>query len=136
MSDHSKVALGFYSTSVAILTTLAGMKRLDTGAFVKEYESENKEYEQALQMTVSEVISEDPRFIEKEPPPISEEFEIGSKVFFLGDHAYGVAAQVSETSQNSLAVMLAVSKHLTIFMERFLPSLSVLPEREDGNRPL
>lgn len=93
-----------------ILTPLPGMKRLDTGAFVKEYESENREYEQALQMTVSEVISEDPRFIEKEPPPISEEFEIGSKVFFLGDHAYGVAAQVSETAQNSLAVMLAVSK--------------------------
>ena len=89
------------------------MKRLDTGAFVKEYESENREYEQALQMTVSDVISEDPRFLEKEPPPISEEFEIGSKVFFLGDHAYGVAAQVSETAQNSLAVMLAVSSDFT-----------------------
>ena len=85
------------------------MKRLDTGAFVKEYEPQSKEYEQALQMTISEVISEDPRFIEKEPPPISEEFEINSKVFFLGDHAYGVAAQVSETTATSLSVMLAVS---------------------------
>ena len=58
-----------------------GLKRLDTGAFVKDYEGREKEVEQAVQMTVSEVVSEDPRFIEKDAPPLAEEFPDGTKVF-------------------------------------------------------
>jgi hypothetical protein len=50
------------------------LKRLDTGAFVKDYEGADKEVEQAVQMTLSEVASEDPRFAEKDAPPLSEEF--------------------------------------------------------------
>ncbi|KZT29735.1 hypothetical protein NEOLEDRAFT_470473 [Neolentinus lepideus HHB14362 ss-1] len=83
------------------------LKRLDSGAFVKDYEEANKEVEQALQMSLSEVMSEDPRFMEKEAPPLSEEFPEGSKVFFLGEHAYGVAAQITGTTQDSLSVVLA-----------------------------
>ena len=86
-----------------------GLKRLETGAFVKDYEGANKEMEQAVQLAVPEVVSEDPRFAEKEPPPLSEEFPEGSKVFFLGEHAYGVAAQVHGTTTDSLSVVLAVS---------------------------
>lgn len=61
-------------------------------------------------MTVPEVVSEDPRFVERPPPPLSEEFPVESKVFFLGEHAYGIAAQVSETSDKDgkLSVVLAV----------------------------
>ena len=83
--------------------------RLDTGAFVKDYEGSDKEVEQAVQMAVSEVNSEDPRYLEKEAPPLSEEFPEGSKVFFLGEHAYGVAAQVFGTTEDTLSVNLAVS---------------------------
>ncbi|KZT67451.1 hypothetical protein DAEQUDRAFT_673200 [Daedalea quercina L-15889] len=86
---------------------LKGMKRLDTGAFVKDYEGPDKETEQPVQLTVSEVVSEDPRFMEKDPPPLSEEFPEGSKVFFLGEHAYGVAASVSATTTDTLSVILA-----------------------------
>ncbi|TBU45695.1 hypothetical protein BD309DRAFT_859613 [Dichomitus squalens] len=86
---------------------LKGLKRLDDGAFVKDYEGPEKETEQAVQMAVSEVNSEDPRFLEKEAPPLSEEFPDGSKVFFLGEHAYGVAAQISATTQDTLSVILA-----------------------------
>ena len=60
-------------------------------------------------MAVTEVSSEDPRYIEKEAPPLSEEFPEGSKVFFLGEHAYGVAAQISETTKDRLSIVLAVS---------------------------
>lgn len=91
------------------------LKRLDTGAFVKEYEGQSKEFEQALQMVLPEVISEDPRFVEKDPPPLSEEFPVDSKVFFLGDHAYGVAAQITETKETTLSVMLAVSLHFSFY---------------------
>ena len=83
--------------------------RLDTGAFVKDYEGSDKEVEQAVQMAVSEVNSEDPRYLEKEAPPLSEEFPERSKVFFLGEHAYGVAAQVFGTTEDTLSVILAVS---------------------------
>ena len=60
-------------------------------------------------MIVADVHSEDPRFMEKEPPPLSEEFPVDSKVFFLGEHAYGVAAQISATTTDTLSVVLAVS---------------------------
>lgn len=97
------------------------MKRLDTGALIKDYEGQDKEIEQAVQMTLSEVASEDPRFLEKDAPPLSEEFPDGSKVFFLGEHAYGVAAQVSAASDTTLSVVLAVSYLLSISVFRLMP---------------
>lgn len=69
-------------------------------------------------MTVSAVGAEDPRYLERPAPPLSEEFPEGSKIFFLGEHAYGVAAQVSATTDTSLSVILAVS-------DRFFSSVPV-----------
>ena len=89
-----------------------GLKRLESGAFVKDYEDASKEVEQAVQMSVPEVVFEDPRFMEKPPPPLSEEFPEGSRIFFLGEHAYGVAAQVSGTTEDTLSVVLAVCDFL------------------------
>ncbi|CAK5283845.1 unnamed protein product [Mycena citricolor] len=86
---------------------LKGMKRLESGALVKDYEGADKEQEHAVQMTLSEVASEDPRFLERAAPPLAEEFPEGSKIFFLGEHAYGVAAQVSATTDKTLSVVLA-----------------------------
>lgn len=76
---------------------------------MKDYEGPEKEVEQAVQMCLTQVASEDPRFLERDAPPLSEEFPEGSKIFFLGEHAYGVAAQVSATTDTSLSVILAVS---------------------------
>jgi 5'-3' exoribonuclease 1 len=75
---------------------------------VKDFEGPDKETEVAVQMALSEILSEDPRFVEKDAPPLSQEFEQGSRIFFLGEHAYGVAAQVSATTETSLSVILAV----------------------------
>ncbi|KIY46224.1 hypothetical protein FISHEDRAFT_66523 [Fistulina hepatica ATCC 64428] len=86
---------------------LKGLKRLDNGALVKEYVGPSKETECAVQMAVSKVYSEDPRYLERGAPPLSEEFPDGSKIFFLGEHAYGVAAQVSATTDTTLSVMIA-----------------------------
>ncbi|KAG7451466.1 uncharacterized protein BT62DRAFT_883045 [Guyanagaster necrorhizus] len=85
---------------------LKGLKRLGDGAFVKDYEGSEKETEQAIQMTLGHVTSEDPRYIERPAPPLSEEFPDGSKIFFLGEHAYGVVAHVSATTETSLSVKL------------------------------
>lgn len=75
---------------------------------MKDYEGSEHEVEQAVQMCLPEVVSEDPRFLERDPPPLAEEFPEGAKVFFLGEHAYGSAAQVSSTSDTTLSVVLAV----------------------------
>lgn len=93
------------------LFCFVGLKRLEDGALVKDYEDANKEVEQALQMAVPEVSSEDVRYLEQDPPPLSEEFPENSKIFFLGEHAYGVAAQVSGTTEDTLSVILAVTSH-------------------------
>ncbi|KAG2018391.1 exonuclease II [Coprinopsis cinerea AmutBmut pab1-1] len=101
---------GVLTGSVGVLLhirPLKGLKRLETGALVKDYEGPDKEIEQAVQMCLQEVVSEDPRYMERAPPPLHEEFPDGSKVFFLGEHAYGVAAQVSATTQNTLSVIVA-----------------------------
>lgn len=85
------------------------MKRLEDGSLVKDYEGPDRELDQAVQMTLTSVVSEDERYLERPAPPIAEEFPEGSRIFFMGEHAYGVAAQVSATTENTLSVILAVS---------------------------
>jgi Exoribonuclease Xrn1 D2/D3 domain/Exoribonuclease Xrn1 D1 domain len=89
--------------------SFTGLKRLESGALVKDYEDADKEFELALQVAVREVKSEDPRYVERGPPSIVEEFPDGSKVFFLGEHAYGFAARVHATTTDSLSFILAFS---------------------------
>ena len=111
------------------------MKPLDNGAFVKEYEAQDKETEQAIQMAVTTIASEDPRYVERMPPPLSEEFPIGTKVFFLGEHAYGTASQVSGVTDTALSVILAVSASLPPRMYADLTSsIQVLCARQRRNR--
>jgi 5'-3' exoribonuclease 1 len=98
----------FASTHLTHMTHMTGLKRLESGAMVKDYEDPDHETEHALQVTLSDVTSEDPRFLERGAPPLSEEFPEGTKIFFLGEHAYGVAAQVSATTETTLSVILAV----------------------------
>lgn len=105
-----------------------GLKRLDDGALVKDYEGFDKETEQAVQMAVTEVSSEDPRYQERPAPPLSEEFPEGSKVFFLGEHAYGVAAQVSETTKDKLSIILAVRVFVHLSMSHADFYFVVLPQ--------
>ena len=110
MCDHSKVRLisskSTYTTSNLILP---GLKHLVDGSFVKDYEGQDKELEHAVQMTLAEVESEDSRYEERKAPPLSEEFPNNSKIYFLGEHAYGIAAQVVTTTETTLSVVLAVS---------------------------
>ncbi|KAG9014015.1 hypothetical protein FRB94_000212 [Tulasnella sp. JGI-2019a] len=110
IQDHYSKRFGVLTGEVELLLhirPLKGLKRLETGDLIKEYEDADKEVEQAVQMAVMNVVSEDPRYIEKLAPPLHEEFPVDSKVIFLGEHAYGSAAQVRETGTNSLSVIIA-----------------------------
>lgn len=81
--------------SLVHVDTLKGLKKTDDGATVKEYAHiEGIEKDYASQTVVEEVVSEDPRFLEKPALSIEEEFPIGSRAFFLGDFNYGRPLQV------------------------------------------
>ncbi|EPQ31496.1 uncharacterized protein PFL1_00831 [Pseudozyma flocculosa PF-1] len=87
---------------------LKGLKRLDDGAFVKDYQDDPaKETEQALQLAVVDVVQEDTRFLESPAKPIREEFPDKSKVFFLDLKAYGSPAHVVGSTESSLAIEVA-----------------------------
>ncbi|PLW18535.1 hypothetical protein PCANC_16180 [Puccinia coronata f. sp. avenae] len=79
---------------------IKGLKRMEDGALVKEYEA--REYDYALQTIVLKVSSIDPRFLEQSAKSITEDFPEGSKVFFLGTMLYGAPGQVIGHSKDRL----------------------------------
>jgi 5'-3' exoribonuclease 1 len=107
----------FYSKRFGIVTgqvdvilhvrPLVGLKRMNNGALVKDYSDEEKETEQAVQMTVRQVAFEDERYLEQDPPSLPSEFPLGTRVLFLGDHAFGAAGQVSDVNEKTMNVDLA-----------------------------
>ena len=102
---------------------------------VKDYEGKDKEVEQAVQLGLQGVISEDPRYLEQAAPPMAEEFPDGSRIIFLGEHAYGVAAQVAGTKEDTLTIVIAVRSNESWKALHWLIRLHVvLPGREHGER--
>jgi 5'-3' exoribonuclease 1 len=91
---------------------LKGLRKTDEGATIKEYaEVPGVQVEYATQTIVDEVISEDPRFLEKEALPIEEEFPEGARAFYLGDYAYGRPLQiVGHAEENKATIMVAKLK--------------------------
>lgn len=75
---------------------------------MKEYASVGDEADYAIQATVSSVESEDPRFEEKPPIPIEEEFPLKSQIFFLSSPHYGSPGIVISNSEENLATKLII----------------------------
>jgi 5'-3' exoribonuclease 1 len=87
---------------------LKGVIKTDEGATIKEYAvMPGLEADYAAQTIVDEVISEDPRFLEKPALPVEEEFPEGSRAFFLGDYAYGRPLQVLGHADNKATIVIA-----------------------------
>ncbi|GAA5913499.1 chromatin-binding exonuclease XRN1 [Sporobolomyces salmoneus] len=84
---------------------LKGLKRQDDGSAVKEWEEETGDF--ALQATVTDVVSEDIRYVERPPIPLEEEYPVGCNVFFLGPAAYGTPAQVLNHVGNHVNIRIA-----------------------------
>lgn len=79
---------------------IKGLKRLDDGSLVKEYEPRPSDY--PLQTIVLKVSSVDPRFMEQSAKSTADEFPEGCKVFFLGTSLYGAPGQVIGHSNDKL----------------------------------
>lgn len=81
--------------SLVQVDMLVGLKKTEAGATIKDYAPiPGIEPDYATQTIVDKVISEDQRFLEKEAQPMTEEFPVGCRAFFLGDVAYGRPLQV------------------------------------------
>ncbi|OWZ62180.1 hypothetical protein AYX15_05666 [Cryptococcus neoformans] len=108
---------------------LKGLKHLDNGALVKDYEAPEKEIVQAYQMAVSQVTFEDERFLERAPPDLKVDFPVGERVLFLGDMHYGLAAQVSAINEEAqtLSVILAYFGEETEETLRFMKAVAHRP---------
>ncbi|SNX82446.1 probable KEM1 - multifunctional nuclease [Melanopsichium pennsylvanicum] len=108
---HYSKRMGILIGDVDVLVhirPLKGLKRLDDGAFIKDYEeTSKKEIDQAVQLTVTNVVHDDTRFLESPAKPIREEYPDKTKVFFLGANAYGTPAHVVGSTDASLAIEVA-----------------------------
>jgi 5'-3' exoribonuclease 1 len=65
-----------------------------------------KELEQAVQMVISEVASEDLKFLEKGASYLSEEFPDGTNIPFLSKRAYFITMWLSRCLQLPTALCL------------------------------
>jgi 5'-3' exoribonuclease 1 len=76
--------------SLVHVEMLKGLRKLDDGSTVKDFaEMPGVDTIHASQLVVEEVVSKDPRFLEKAALPLEEEFPEGTNAFFLGEYAYG-----------------------------------------------
>jgi 5'-3' exoribonuclease 1 len=97
--------------SITHVEMLKGLRKTDDGATIKEYAViPGMETEYASQIVVDEVISEDPRFLEKAAVPIEEEFPPGSRNFFLGEFNYGRPLEVVNHADNKAEIWLSILK--------------------------
>jgi len=87
---------------------LKGMRRMDDGALLKDYEHPNQATILPLQTSVLKVENEDNRYLEKPARPVEEDFPTKSDVFFLGAKFYGTLSTVIGHSNGSVALKLLV----------------------------
>ncbi|KAI7872693.1 XRN 5'-3' exonuclease N-terminus-domain-containing protein [Spinellus fusiger] len=73
---------------------IRGMKFTEDGALVKEYLNPAQEDLVPIQLCVTKVTHDDPRYMERPAPNTTEGFAVDSKVFFLGGTYYGALATV------------------------------------------
>lgn len=96
------------TTTALHVCTLRGMKKTEEGALVKEYMNPTQEELVPVQSVVIKVALEDPRFIERKAPPVSESYPIGSNVYFFGTVYYGTLATVVGHNQNNINIQMVV----------------------------
>jgi 5'-3' exoribonuclease 1 len=90
---------------------LKGLKMTDEGATIKEFaQISGQETDYASQLVVDEVISEDQRFLEQSAKPITDDFPIGTRAFFLGEFSYGKPLEVVSHEGTMAGVWISTVK--------------------------
>lgn len=97
--------------SMVHVEMLKGLKKTDDGSTIKEYaEVPGIETDYASQLVVTDVLSEDLRFIEKAALPIEEEFPVGTRAFFLGEFSYGRPLEVVGHTSNRADIWVSTTR--------------------------
>lgn len=114
LEDRLSKKSGIVTGAVEIVCHVAllkGLVRTEEGAFVKEFVAEpHNETDFALQTVVNEVVAKDARYIERDALDVTEEFPIGTKVFFLGEFNYGRPARVTGYTDSKVDVLISALK--------------------------
>ncbi|KEP50583.1 putative exonuclease Kem1 [Rhizoctonia solani 123E] len=98
---------------------LKGLKRQEDGALVKDYAGPESETEQAIQMSLMQVRSEDPRYVEQPAAPLEQEYPIGTNVFFLGEHTYGTPALIKAVADQKASLMIVYNPDERAEIDKF-----------------
>lgn len=97
-----EIEVGFH------VCVLNGMHQTEEGALVKEFVNPTLEELVPIQMVVIKVSNPDPRFIERPPRPVEEDFPVKSSVFFLGNKFLGAQATVVGHSHGNVDIEMTV----------------------------
>jgi 5'-3' exoribonuclease 1 len=109
-TDYSRhYALVIGQIEVLVYTSsITGMSLNPDGSIMKRFEGYQEGY--ALQTVITSVKSQDPRYIESAPCPMSQDFPAKSRVFMLGEPYYGAAAHVISSGDTSADLKLLSSE--------------------------
>lgn len=97
-----EIEVGFH------VCVLNGMHQTEEGALVKEFVNPSLEDLVPIQMVVIKVSNPDPRFIERPPLPVEQDFPIRSNVFFLGNKFLGAQATVVGHTNGNVDIEMTV----------------------------
>lgn len=101
------VNVGYVSVLLHV-RPLKGLSRGYDGSIVKQYDSDpSTEVAYPLHMAVKSLRHPDSRFMEKPAMTVSEEYQDGDKVFFLGSRGFGCPARVIGTASDTITIELA-----------------------------
>ncbi|KAL7750241.1 exonuclease II Exo2 [Sorochytrium milnesiophthora] len=106
-SKRFAAIIGEVDTLVGV-AVLRGMRRLDNGAIVKDFDYDDITTV-ALQTIIPSVVHPDPRYMEHPPPPLHLEYPLKTQIFFLGQFSYGCPGTVIGVSNSVADVRLIVS---------------------------
>lgn len=87
---------------------LKGLRKMDDGALLKDFEHPNQATIVPLQTSVLKVENEDRRYIEQSARPVEKEFPVNSEVFFIGAKFFGSLATVIGHAEGKVALKLLV----------------------------
>ncbi|RKO92292.1 XRN 5'-3' exonuclease N-terminus-domain-containing protein [Blyttiomyces helicus] len=113
---------------------LKGMKLQEDGSLAKDFGPDDQDQDVALQTVIDSLEMDDPRYKEKPPPPVEEEFPLNSHVFFLGYQKYGSEGEVTGYDENNVHIRLLVNAAQTP-LETATRSLAREAEREERYSP-
>ncbi|KAL2315302.1 Protein kinase domain-containing protein [Schizosaccharomyces pombe] len=107
---------------------IKGLEYTREGALVKIFnESVLEDY--PAQLVVEKIAIDDPRFTEREAPPVEVEYPPGTKAFHLGEYNYGRPAQITGCKDNKLIIWLSTAPGLDAQWGRVLVNDSKSKEK-------